>query len=345
MSTPRRAAVAHPHPARQPADRRRPGAHRRRAAGARRRRSRRCPSWRCPRGCPCPRAPPAPGRHAGCCSGCSSSRPTASTCGPWCASGAARPKASWSWRPRRRRTSSSSAGAGDPPGRPRRRRRTGVQPDHRRGRCETRRATSRSSSSGASPRSAGSWCRSGAVRTPSSRCGSRPRSGRGFDAEVDALHVVAPDLDPTLRVPGRAGARHASCGSRAARPPGRSSSKAPTWAPRSSRRRDRGRPGGHGRQRARRRRTARSFGQLPETVAQGRRGPTVIVVRTREVPSSPTFEQRAAQAETLEAAERAASTGSERARPGRPLVRRVELPPRRVRRPASAWWSSRRSRA
>ena len=52
-----------------------------------------------------------------------------------------------------------------------------------------------------------------------------------------------------------------------------------------------------------------SFGELPETVAQGGAGPTVIVVRTREVPSSQTFEQRAAQAETMEAAERAAATG------------------------------------
>src|SRR5262249_24744874 len=51
------------------------------------------------------------------------------------------------------------------------------------------------------------------------------------------------------------------------------------------------------------------FGQLPETLAQGGAGPTVIVVRTREVPSRQTFEQRASQAETMEAAERAAATG------------------------------------
>jgi glucosyl-3-phosphoglycerate synthase len=51
------------------------------------------------------------------------------------------------------------------------------------------------------------------------------------------------------------------------------------------------------------------FGQLPETLAQGGAGPTVIVVRTREVPNRQIFEQRASQAETMEAAERAASTG------------------------------------
>ncbi|HEX5465249.1 MAG TPA: glucosyl-3-phosphoglycerate synthase [Candidatus Limnocylindrales bacterium] len=47
------------------------------------------------------------------------------------------------------------------------------------------------------------------------------------------------------------------------------------------------------------------FGVLPETVAAHAR-PTVVVVKTKEAPSRSTFEQRAAQAETLEAAERAA---------------------------------------
>jgi glucosyl-3-phosphoglycerate synthase len=48
------------------------------------------------------------------------------------------------------------------------------------------------------------------------------------------------------------------------------------------------------------------FGALPETVAQQAR-PTVIVVKTREPLSPATFEARARQAETLEAAERAAA--------------------------------------
>jgi nucleotide-binding universal stress UspA family protein len=49
------------------------------------------------------------------------------------------------------------------------------------------------------------------------------------------------------------------------------------------------------------------FGALPEMVAQQAR-PTVIVVKTRKTPSRAVFEQRAGQAETLEAAELAAST-------------------------------------
>jgi nucleotide-binding universal stress UspA family protein len=50
------------------------------------------------------------------------------------------------------------------------------------------------------------------------------------------------------------------------------------------------------------------FGVLPETVAQQAR-PSVIVVKTKESISRATFEQRAAQAETLEAAERATQLG------------------------------------
>ncbi len=75
------------------------------------------------------------------------------------------------------------------------------------------------------------------------------------------------------------------------------------------------------------------FGALPEAIA-ARAKPSVIVVKTRERLERATFEQRAARAETLDAAERAAEEA--RARPGarRALVRRVQLPPRRVRRPA-----------
>ncbi|HEY7600505.1 MAG TPA: glucosyl-3-phosphoglycerate synthase, partial [Candidatus Limnocylindrales bacterium] len=50
------------------------------------------------------------------------------------------------------------------------------------------------------------------------------------------------------------------------------------------------------------------FGVLPETVAQHAR-PTVIVVKTKEPISRATFERRAEQAETLEAADRAAESG------------------------------------
>ncbi|HYI22968.1 MAG TPA: glucosyl-3-phosphoglycerate synthase [Candidatus Limnocylindrales bacterium] len=50
------------------------------------------------------------------------------------------------------------------------------------------------------------------------------------------------------------------------------------------------------------------FGVLPETVAQHAR-PSVIVVKTREQINRQTFERRAEQAETLEAADRAANLG------------------------------------
>jgi nucleotide-binding universal stress UspA family protein len=50
------------------------------------------------------------------------------------------------------------------------------------------------------------------------------------------------------------------------------------------------------------------FGVLPETIAQHAR-PTVIVVKTKEQLTSSTFERRAAQAETLEAADKAAEVG------------------------------------
>ena len=50
------------------------------------------------------------------------------------------------------------------------------------------------------------------------------------------------------------------------------------------------------------------FGVLPELIAQQART-TVIVVKTREQPTRSLFEERAAQAETLEAAERAADAG------------------------------------
>lgn len=50
------------------------------------------------------------------------------------------------------------------------------------------------------------------------------------------------------------------------------------------------------------------FGALPEAVAQQAR-PTVIVVKTREQPARSVFEERAKQAETLEAADRAAEAG------------------------------------
>lgn len=130
--------------------------------------------------------------------------------------------------------------------------------------------------------------------------------GRSFAADVDAVHVVASDLDPLLRSQTeRALAmlvrQHAGEGPRATiidaeeiGPAILAESAAAQLVVMGATA-----PAGF---------DGSLFGHLPEMVAQGA-GPTVIVVRTREVPSPSTFEQRAAQAETMEAAERAVRTG------------------------------------
>ena len=130
--------------------------------------------------------------------------------------------------------------------------------------------------------------------------------GTSFDAEVDALHVVAADLDPTLlsqaeRALAMFVRQHAG---EAPRPVVASGPDVGTEIVRAASSADLVVMGASVVGGA----DGSLFGQLPETVAQGA-GPTVIVVRTRETPTRSTFEQRAAQAETLEAAERAASTG------------------------------------
>ncbi|MFN8517902.1 MAG: glucosyl-3-phosphoglycerate synthase [Chloroflexota bacterium] len=131
--------------------------------------------------------------------------------------------------------------------------------------------------------------------------------GRSFGAEVDAIHVVAPDLDPLLRAQTeRALAmlvrQQGGDGPQARIVEGTDVGAALLAEAAGSELVVMGASAPAGMD-------GSPFGQLPDTVAQGGAGPTVIVVRTREVPNSQTFEQRAAQAETMEAAERAASTG------------------------------------
>jgi glucosyl-3-phosphoglycerate synthase len=131
--------------------------------------------------------------------------------------------------------------------------------------------------------------------------------GRSFGAEVDAVHVITPDLDPLLRAQteralailvrqqgGEAPQARVVEGTDVAAVLVAQAAQAQLVVMGAST------PAGP---------DGSPFGQLPETVAQGGAGPTVVVVRTRDVPSSQTFDQRAAQAETMEAAERAASTG------------------------------------
>jgi glucosyl-3-phosphoglycerate synthase len=131
--------------------------------------------------------------------------------------------------------------------------------------------------------------------------------GRSFGADVDAVHVVSPDLDPLLRAQTQRALAMLVRQQAGDTPRARVVEGADVGAgiltqaagadlvvmgasaP----------AGGDG----------SLFGQLPETVAQGGAGPTVIVVRTREIPSRQTFEERAGRAETMEAAERAAATG------------------------------------
>ena len=90
---------------------------------------------------------------------------------------------------------------GRPAGSPGGWRRAGVQPHHRRGACATRRATSRSSSSAASPevRRILAPVRGGPHAELALRFAAA--LGASFDAEVDALHVVAAGPRPDAPCP------------------------------------------------------------------------------------------------------------------------------------------------
>ncbi|HWH23530.1 MAG TPA: universal stress protein, partial [Candidatus Limnocylindria bacterium] len=135
--------------------------------------------------------------------------------------------------------------------------------------------------------------------------------GRYFDATVDVMHVVPPDVTPTVRAQAERAltafvARHAGDPARPLLVGGHNVGEAilsqaeqaqlvvmgaTAMAPT-----DIGSADGA------------LFGVLPETIAQHAR-PTVIVVKTKEPITRTTFAQRAEQAETLEAADRAAEAG------------------------------------
>ena len=134
--------------------------------------------------------------------------------------------------------------------------------------------------------------------------------GRGLGAEVTALHIVRPELDPQVRAQTeralRAFVRYHTKGR--ARP---QLVEAASIAPAILREAESAQllvmgatalPGSAGELALPP--ESGLFGALPEAVAQQAR-PTVIVVKTKETPSRALFERRAAQAETLEAAERA----------------------------------------
>jgi glucosyl-3-phosphoglycerate synthase len=139
--------------------------------------------------------------------------------------------------------------------------------------------------------------------------------GRALGAEVDALHVVPPSIDPVVR----AQTERALTAFVRQHTHGRASPlivEGTSVAPTILREADRAGlvimgatalPGGPG---------ALAlppesglFGALPEAIVQQAR-PTVIVVKTRETPTRAIFERRAEQTETLEAAERAATVAA-----------------------------------
>jgi len=135
--------------------------------------------------------------------------------------------------------------------------------------------------------------------------------GRAFQADVDVLHVVAPDVDRTVRAQAeraletfvrQAGGEHL-------RPLVVDGPSVPTAILREAQTADLVVMGA----------TASAsggvegpdsplFGVLPETIAQ-LAASTVIVVKTRTAPTRAEWEERARRSETLEAAERAAEAG------------------------------------
>ncbi len=216
--------------------------------------------------------------------------------------------------------------------------RAGLQPHHRRGRARRRLRHRGGQAARHRRRSNASSCRCAAARTPSWRSASPPRSGAAFDADVSTPSTSSPpDLDPHVRAQSRAGAARRFVRQHAGERRTAVLVEAPmSVAGHPARGRDRA-ARGHGRER----RASERSGRLavrrscPRQIAQQAAGRRSSWSGRVSSPRRTIFEQRASQAETLEAAERAAAA-AQRARPRRPLVRRIQLPPLRVRRPAPA---------
>ena len=296
-----------PHPGRQPDDRRGADPARRgdaRPAGRRAVRAR--ASSRCPRGCRCPRARPAPGTPGGSSSASSTTRPDGTTIHPivrigrHAAEGIIEASAEqeadliiFGW-------GGKAAGGRDGTGP------TVFSPTIdevvRDSPCDI--AVVKQRGSDGDP--ARSSSRSAAARTPSSRSATRTRS----------------PATTTRRSSSSTSSRRGSPSRSAPRPSGRwprsSSSTSAAAARRSCARRRTSATRSCARPRrptwwswARRRQPGGAdgetylFGALPEAIA-ARAKPTVIVVKTRETIERATFEQLAARAETLAAADRAA---------------------------------------
>ena len=265
---------------------------------------------------------------------------TASTCGPSCASGGGPRKASWSWPPRMRRTSSSSAGVdGHRAAATMSTIRCSAPPSTRW--CATRRATSRSSSSAASR-----TCKRILVPVrggPHAELALRFAAalGTSFDAEVDALHVVAADLDPALlsqaeRALAMFVRQHAG---EAPRPTVASGADVGAEIMRAAAAADLVVMGASvvgTRRRLAVRPAARDGGTGRWSHGHRRPDPRdthPLGVRAACRPGGDPRGRRACRGDR-----------PQRARPCRSLVRGVELPSRGVRRSSTGWWSSRRSR-
>ena len=274
-------------------------------------RSPRCPSSRCPKAWRSPRGRRAPARRGACCSASSSSRRRAST---------AHARAHRPPRGRRHRRGRHRGGSrpdhlrlGRPaPGRAEGRAdatRRGLQPDDRRGRAR-RALRHRVVKQRGVAMSAGSWRRCAVGRTPSWRCASPTRW-----AAPSTLGRRPPrrpaGLNPVVRSQAER-ALAAFVRQHAGEPPSRCSSRATTSRTRSSHEADDCAARGDGRHRPRGRTVAApgerplrraARGDRPAGQPHGDRG------QDARAPSPHDFDQRAAQAETLEAADRAADCG------------------------------------
>ena len=202
--------------------------------------------------------------------------------------------------------------------------------------CATRRATSRSSSSAARARSSASSSRSAAARTPSWRCASPTRSPTYHGATVVVLHVVPAGI--TMAVRAQAERALQAFIKQHLQRQGRGRPARGTQRPQRDPARGReGRPRGDGRVR---RAGRRGRGIVPVRVApRDHRHARQADRRRRQDPRDrsrgATFDQLAAKAETPRGRRPRRRGGTRGPDPGRALVRRIELPSRRVRRPAS----------
>ncbi len=245
------------------------------------------------------------------------------------------PRASSRRRPSRRPTSSSSAGAGEPPAaataraRPSSRRRSTRS-------SATRRATSPSSSSAGRRTSGGSSSRSAADPHAELALHFADAIARHHDAIVTVLHLVPPGI--TLAV--RAQAERALAAFIKQHIAGKSEAvlrEAPNVRNAILREAEKAdlvvmgastQAGGADGE-------TYLFGALPEAIA-ARARPTVMVVKTRETVERGDVRPAGRARRDARRGRPGRRGGARRPGPGRALVRRVELPPRRVRRPAPA---------